>query len=377
MMRSVVALGRVDPGWNPSNVVAMSISTVGTSAADSTRHAAFFADALARVQALPGVASASYINHLPIAGDVWGFPFTIDGQPRPRPGEAPTATYRVVFPGYFHTMRIPIVRGRDIGASDREGAPGVVVVNEYMAARHWPHDDALGKRIAVDGSMFTIVGIVKNDVRDSWSAPPEEEMFLPFYQQPAYVNGAGPRAPMTLVARVACRRAECDAGAIAPAIEAAVRGADPNVPISAVQTMSSVVAGATAESRFYLTLLGAFASIAVLLAGVGVYGVMSYSVSRRTREIGLRIALGAEPNALLRGIVRQGVALAATGACAGVVAALLLTRLMSGLLYGVTPTDVMTFVAVPVTLCAVALVAALVPARRATKIDPLVALRAE
>ncbi len=378
MIRSVIALRHVDPGFDPRGVVAMSISTIGSKEADSAHHAQFYADVASRVAALPGVESASFINHLPIAGDVWGFPFSVEGLPHPRPGESPSATYRVVFPGYFHTMRIPLLRGRDVAVTDRADAPPVVVINEYMARTHWPTGDALGKRISIDDSTWiTIVGIAKNDVRDSWSAPPAEEMFLPFLQQRGYVQGAGPRASMTLVARAACRGDACDAASLATPIVNAVRDIDRAAPISEVQTMERVVATATAESRFYLVLLVAFASIALLLAALGIYGVMSYAVSRRTHEIGIRIALGAEPSRMLWSVVRDGMRLAALGAGAGVMIGLLLTRLMAKLLYGVGPADPVTFVVVTAALSAVAFAASAVPAIRATQVDPLVALRAK
>jgi putative ABC transport system permease protein len=182
---------------------------------------------------------------------------------------------------------------------------------------------------------------------------------------------------MTLVARVACDRSECDAGAAAPPIRAAIRGAERNAPISAVQTMRALVDDATAESRFYLVLLTAFAAIALSLAAVGIYGVMSYSVSRRTHEIGIRIALGADPWSVLGIVVRQGLSLAVIGAGVGLVVAFAFTRLMRGILYGVAPTDALTFLSVTAVLVGVAAVASLVPARRATRIDPLDALRSD
>jgi putative ABC transport system permease protein len=378
MIRSFAALQHVDPGFDPRNVVSMTVSTVGTKEADSTLHADFYVNALERVKAVPGVESASFINHLPIAGDEWRLRFAVEGRPKPRPGDAPGATYRVVFPGYFHTMRIPLLRGRDVTEADRLDAPPVVVINEFMARTHWPNEDAIGKRITLDDSSWvTVVGIAKNDVRQNWSAPPEEEMFLPFHQQPEYVKGTGPRASMTLVVRAVCDRDVCDAAALAAPIANVVRSIDRKIALGAVQTMSAVVSAATAESRFYLTLLAAFASIAVALAAVGIYGVMSYSVSRRTHEIGIRIALGADPSGVLRLIVRQGMTLALIGGGIGIVGAYALTRMMTGLLFGVSPTDPATFVVVTAVLCAVALGASAIPARRATRIDALIALRSD
>ena len=378
MIRSFVALERVDPGFDPRNVVTMIVSTAGTPAADSSRHQQFYIEALSQVRALPGVASASYINHRPLDGDVWGFPFRAESRAHPKTGDWPTATYRVVFPEYFATMGIPILRGRDIAETDRADAPNVVVVNESFANAQWPAGDAIGKRITFDDSTWmTVVGIVRNHVSDQLSAAPRPEMFLPFRQQRAYVNGTGASRAMTLVARLACDRAECDASKFAPPIRAAIHRAERNAPISAVTTMQKLVADATAEPRFYLVLLTAFAAIAVILAAVGIYGVMSYAVSRRTHEIGIRIALGAAPSSVVRVIVRQAITLAAAGAAIGLVAAFALTRMMRGILYGVTPTDAVTFVAVTMLLLGVAILASLIPARRATRVDPLVALRTD
>src|SRR5262249_12683482 len=162
----------VDPGIDPRGVLTMSVSTTGTPAADSSRHAQFYVDALARVKALPGVAAASYINHVPIIGDNWGKSFFVEGRPTPKPGEAPNATDRVVFPGYFATTRLAVLQGRDIAETDRADAPPVVVVNEFMAKTHWPGENAVGKRISLgDSAWVTIVGVVKNAVRDQWGAP--------------------------------------------------------------------------------------------------------------------------------------------------------------------------------------------------------------
>jgi putative ABC transport system permease protein len=248
-----------------------------------------------------------------------------------------------------------------------------------MANTYWRGEDAIGKRITLDDSTWvTVVGIAKNTVRDQWTAPPHAEMFLPYAQQKSFLTSrSSPFTYLTLVARAACPRPGCDVAALVAPIVRAVHDIDRNIAIAEIQTMSSVVEQATAESRFYLVLLGAFAAIAVVLAAVGIYGVMSYSVSRRTHEIGIRIALGAEPSSVLRFIVRQGMTPALAGAGVGIVAAFALTRLMGRLLYGVGPTDPMTFGLVTGVLCAVALVASYLPAHRATRVDPLTALRSD
>jgi len=328
------------------------------------------------------VESASWINHLPIAGDEWGLSFNIEGRPKPKPGDSPTATYRVVFPGYFRTMRIPILRGRDVAESDRADAPRAVVINQYMASTYWPGADPIGQRISISGfEGYTVVGVVKNDVRDDWAGPPGAEMFVPYEQETSYrTRKGGAKSYLTLVVRAKCAAdATCEAAAaaLAPPVVATVRSIDRNLPISAVQTMDAVVDDATAESRFYLVLLTVFAGIAIVLASVGIFGVMSYAVARRTHEIGIRVALGAEPRTVVRMIVGQGTLIALSGAAIGLAASLLLTRLMAGLLYGVAPRDPATLVGVSGLLIGVAVLASYLPARRAAKIDPLVALRTD
>jgi putative ABC transport system permease protein len=376
MIRSFLGLVRIDPGLDPRGVLTMVVSVTGSKEAAPERRAAFYQELVRQVRAVPGVKSASAINHLPLAGDIWGWPFQIEGRPEPGPGESPTAAYRVVLPGYFDAMGIPILRGRDVADTDRLGVPGVVVVNEWLARRHWPGEDPIGKRIALDdprkgSSWLTVIGVVKNAVRSDWAAAPDDEVFLPYLQTQRYLERPDtPYSYMTLVVRT-----DGDAAGLAPSLRGVVASMNPGVPVSQVQTMEDVVAQSTASPRFYLLLLGAFAAVAVLLAAVGIHGVMSYAVSRRTNEIGVRMALGATPGEVLRLVVGQGMVLALIGAVAGVVGALGLTRLMSGLLYGVRPSDPATFAAVCLFLGAVALAASYFPARQASRIDPLTALR--
>jgi putative ABC transport system permease protein len=373
MIRTVIALEKVDPGFDPHHVLSMVIG-----AAEIEHTGPFYQLALEKISALPGVQSVSGINHLPLAGDQWGQSFHVQGRPLEAPGEAPGATYRAVFPGYFRTMGIPLLRGRDLGESDDSREYGVVVINDYMARRYWPGDDPIGKRITFDdspaaSSWLTVVGVVKNTVRQDWASPPGEEVFVPYLQTPAYLDHpALPFAYLTLVIRTSG-----DPATLAPAIRGAIHSLNRDTPISELQTMEHVVAQATGESRFYLVLLGVFAAVALALAGVGIYGVMSHSVSRRRREIGIRMALGAQGRDVLRLIVFHGMVLASAGVAAGLVGALLLTRLMSGLLYGTGSTDPATFAAAVLLLAAVAVAATYLPARRAAKADPMVALRCE
>jgi putative ABC transport system permease protein len=378
MIRSFLALQAIDPGFDPHGVLTLVVSVAGAEAGAPGRRAAFYQELVRRVRALPGVRSASAVNHLPLAGDLWGMRFHVEGRPLPRPGERARAAYRVVLPGYFETMRIPIVRGRAVGEADRFDAPGVVVVNEWLAERHWPHENPVGKRLTFDDpsrnpTWLTVVGVARNAVRGEWAAPPEEELFVPFLQTRAYLERASTGfAYLTLAVR-----ASGDPAALASPIRRVVASLDRGAPVSQVQTMDEVVAAATAAPRFHLLLLGAFAGLALLLAALGIYGVMSYTVSRRTNEIGIRMALGARPADVRWLIVGQGMAVVLAGAAAGLVGALALTRLMSSLLYGVGASDPATFLAVSLVLGAVALAASYLPARRATRIDPLAALRCE
>jgi predicted permease len=377
MVRTFIALQHVDPGFDPHNLISMVVGVGATEVGTSGRTANFYQQVLQEVSAVPGVESASAINHLPLAGDQWGLSFHIEGRPLERPGEAPDATYRVVFPGYFRTMQIPILRGRDVRESDNLSAARVVVINDYLAHQYWPGEDPIGKRITLDDptanpSWLTVVGVVKNTVRGSWVDPPAEEVFLPYLQTLSAENPAPSSAYITVVVRTVG-----DPAALAPAMRATIHALDRSAPVSEVQTMERVVAEATGQSRFYLVLLGTFAAVALVLAGVGIYGVMSHVVSRRAREIGIRMALGAERSEVIRMVIWQGMFSALFGLAVGLVAALGLTRLLANLLYSVKPADPGTFVIASVALALVALGASYIPARRAARVDPMVALRYE
>jgi putative ABC transport system permease protein len=376
MIRTFFALQAIDPGFNAHDVLSMVVRVTGSRSAEPSRCAAFYRQLLERVRALPSVWSASAINHLPLAGDLWTRPFLIEGRPVPRPGEAPEAVYRVTWPGYFHTMNISILRGRDVTESDDMGSQAIVVVNEALARYCWPSEDPVGKRIAVDSlsnpRWLTVVGVVKNAKQHDWAASPDIEFYIPYLQSRAVEDSASPVSYLTLVVRTSG-----DPALLAPAIRGEVRALDEGVTVSQVQTMEQAVADSTAQPRFYLLLLGIFAAVALTLAAVGIYGVMSYSVARRTHEIGVRMTLGATRSDVLKLVAGQGVILALGGAAAGLAGALPLTHLMASLLYGVRPADPLTFAVVSALLTAVALLASYIPARRAAKVDPMVALRYE
>jgi len=282
-------------------------------------------------------------------------------------------------PGYFRTMGLPLVHGRDFTDDDRLGAPGAVIVNEWLAQRVWPGADPIGKRMTLDDldknpEWLTVVGVARNAARGKWAATPDEEMYLPLLQSRLYLQReGGPFSFLTLVARTGTDQP----AALGPSLRTAVWSVDGNVAVSEVQTMEEVVAGATASPRFYLLLLGSFAAAALVLAALGIYGVMSYSVAQRRNEIGIRMALGARPADVMRLVMNEAAGVVALGAAAGLVVALLVTRMMGALLYGVAATDPVTFALVSVALTLVALLATYVPARRAIRVDPLKALRAE
>jgi putative ABC transport system permease protein len=381
MIRTFAALQGVDAGFNPHNVISMVVSVAGSKEAEAARRSIFYHQLLERVRSLPGVQAAGGINHLPLAGDLWGWPFAIEGRPKPRPGESPGGVYRLVTPGYFEAMRLPLIRGRDVLEADSVTAPGVVIINERAAKEYWPGEDPIGKRISFDDdkatppTWMTIIGIAKDAKQGDWAAAPFPEMYLAAFQNHDFLGDFGSEASnhssyITLVARTAG-----DPAALAPAMKAAAWSFDRNLAISEVLTMDGVVADANAQPRFEMRLLTIFAAVALVLAIVGIYGVISYSASRRTHEIGVRMSLGATRGDVLLLVVRQGIGLALAGSLIGIAGALLLSRVIAKLLYGVRPTDPPTFLAVATGLGLVAILACYIPARRAMRIDPVAALR--
>ena len=383
MIRTFAALQAVDAGFNPHNVISMVVSVAGSKEAEGGRRTILYHQLLARVRSLPGVQAAGGINHLPLVGDMWGWSFLIEGRPKPRPGESPRAVYRLVTPGYFEAMRLPLIRGRDVADTDTTSAPGVVIINQEAAKQYWPGEDPIGKRVTFDDDpknpvWVTVIGIAKDAKQGDWVAKPAPEAYLAAFQDRDFLGEGDTQASdhetyITLVARNT-------AGApvtLASAMKEAAWSFDRNLAISQVVTMDGVVADATAQSRFEMLLLTIFAGVALLLASVGIYGVISYAAARRTHEIGVRMSLGATRSEVLLLVVQQGMKLACVGSAAGLVGALLLARLMAKLLYGVQPTDPVTFAAVAIGLGLVAIVACWIPARRAMRINPVAALRCE
>jgi putative ABC transport system permease protein len=382
VIKSFLALMAVDAGFDPRNTVSMKVSVRGTSEADPARRLAFFLELVRRVKALPGVNGASAINHVPLNGDDWQFAFDIDGRSLPL-SQRPSAHFLIVHPGYFATMGIPMIMGRDFTSDDVNNAAHVVIVSRRMARRYWSGQAPIGQRISVDDARahpdwFTIVGVAKEVTQGSWSAINSEEMYFPTMEGAGYPWNAAPLVTylnplyMTLVVRAAG-----DAASMVVPIEALVASMDRDVAVSQITTMEAAIAQQFTQPRFYLLLLGAFAASALVLSAVGVYGVISYSVARRTHEIGVRMALGAERQEAFRMVIRQGLLLAGWGGLIGLLVAVAVTRYLGALLYAVQPTDVATFVVVTIVLAVVAFVACCIPARHAASVNPMEALRYE
>jgi predicted permease len=376
LVESYRKLRAVDPGFDPNGVAAAEVRLAASSHADPDRRAQFYAEALEQFRALPGVVSASAVNHVPLAGDRFGTELTLGGRPLPRPGETPRAVYRVAMPGYFSTMRMRLVRGRDFTEHDDEGAAGVVIINESAAKRFWPGEDPIGKRLHRGDAQsqqpwLTVIGVVADVRQTSSTEAADSEIYIPYLQDADYRHNPASFLTMTLVLRAA------NAAAVAPAIRERIAAIDRNISVPNVFVMDQVVRDVTWQPRTSMTLVAFFAGVAALLAALGIYAVVSSLVAGRTQEIGVRMALGARRVDVLAMVLRQAMRPVAAGLGAGLAAALALTRLMSSMLYEVRATDPVIFTAVAAGLTMVALTASLVPARRAATLDPLAALRDE
>jgi putative ABC transport system permease protein len=376
MINSFARLLRVDPGFDPRGVLTMQMALPQSKYAEIQQRA-FFEQALERIRRLPGVQSAGMTSALPLTGNP-DFGFTIEGRTPSAPGDVPQTGWRAISPDYLQTMSIPLRRGRYFSGLDHEKASGVAIINETMARRFWPNEDPLGKRIKLGGPQrpypwMEIVGIVGDVKHDGLDAPVGPEMYLPYAQTPFSQMPAGLRFPaMSLAAR-----SGSDHDSLAAAMRAEIRALDKDQPVTNIRTLDLVLADSISQQRFYLLLLTFFASVALILAAVGLYSVVSYTVKQRTHEIGVRMAFGAQAGEVLRLIIKFGMKLTMIGALIGLAGALTLTRLMRTLLFDVSATDPLTFVVVALLLTGVALLACWIPARRATKVDPIIALRVE
>jgi len=369
LVKSFIRLQEVDRGFNSGNVMTMVVRLPQSKYKEDQQVVDFFRQALDHVIALPGVRSAGVINYLPFYGGLGSATgFTIVGKPAPAPGEEPSTDVRVADPGYFKVLEIPLLRGRQFSESENKEVKHVVLINDAFARKYFAEEDPIGKRI--DVGMFEgpnpteIIGVVGNVRYENLIEGFEPAVYFP-HPELAY-------SFMTIVVRTAG-----DPAALGPALRREIRSLDPNQPVSDLRTMDQVMSDTLSRARFNTLLLAVFAGLATLLSAVGIFGVMNYSVALRTREIGLRVAIGAQPRQVLLLILRQGLALTVVGLVVGLLAAFALTRLLSGLLFGVAAVDPSTFASISILLLAVSLVACYLPARRAMKIDPLLALRSE
>jgi putative ABC transport system permease protein len=372
LIRSFIRLISVDPGFNARNVLTVNISLPESRYGSSAPMIAFEQQALARLNALRGGRSAGGVFGLPLAGSGIQGDFAVEGQAASLPGSQPfIAGKRVVGGDYFSAIGLPLIKGRFFNDHDAQAAPRVVIVSQSLARHFWPHDDPIGKRLKPGFSndpWCTVVGIVGDAKQYSLDAPPLPAIYLPYAQSPA---------PFMMHNITIVVRTDSNPLGLVQAARHAVEAVDPDLPVFDVASMDQLVYRSVSAPRFNTLLLGVFAALALILATVGIYGVMSYSVTQHTHEIGVRMALGASESDILRQVIGHGMRRAAAGIALGLAGALVLTRFLSSLLYGTPPADPATFVAVSLLLAAVALVACYLPARRATKVDPMVALRYE
>jgi putative ABC transport system permease protein len=366
LIKSLVLLQTEEPGFEPGNVLSMYIVLSEAQYPDGERQNQFFKQVVERVDALPGVASVGGIYALPFTGSAAMNSFGIEGRPT-TPAKPYNVVYQTVTPGFLQTMGTPLLAGRNLTWQDDENGRQVLVINETLAQRYWPDEDPVGKRVSLGGddSYWEIVGVV-GDVRHfGYESAPDPQMYISYLQLPT------PRMAMVVRARGG------DPTVLAGSVREQVYAVDPNQPVFAVRTLDEVLRGSTRQRRFTVELLGLFAIVAILLAMVGIYGVMSYSVSQRVHEIGVRMALGARRSEVLRLTIAKGLKWVLAGTALGVIAALGMTRFVSSLLYGISATDPEVFIGVAVLLIATATFAAYLPASRASRVDPVVALRHE
>jgi putative ABC transport system permease protein len=372
LIRSFQLLRQVDKGFTAENLLTMHMVLPMPKYGKPEARRAFYDEVLRRIEELPGIDSAGVITFLPLSFNGMNFSFSVEGRPTPSDMKLPFALYRVVSPHYFDAMGVTLQRGRFFDAHDTAGSQLVTLISRQLAAQYWPNEDPIGKRIKIGpldspNQWLTVVGVVADVRQAELYGDPRMDLYVPYAQE-----RRGFVTPRDLVVRT-----KGDATSVAGAVRQAIWSVDKDQPVSNVRTMDQVFAAAISKERFQALLLGLFAALALVLACVGLYGVISYSVAQRTHEIGVRVALGAQPVDVLRLMIRQGMTLTLVGLIVGIAAGSVATRVLSDMLYGVSTTDPLTFVGVPAFLLLVAFVACYIPARRATRIDPLVALRYE
>ncbi len=376
LIRSFGRLMDVDGGFDPHNVLMARIWLPVPNNPELNpyrpppKRVAFMKDVLSRLSTLPGVkyAAIGAGNGVPLITPHNTVPFIVEGSPD-LDSTQPRAQLSAVSPDYFNALGTPLVRGRFFTPGDEVGAPRVVLIDETMARLYWPDEDPVGRRLKLgprnsDGPFLPVVGVVGKIKTDGFDQPDQPHIYMSAFQNPGY-------------SMAIYLRAQSDPSALAEAVRQQVQSVDPNLPVFDQQTMEDLVSSSLGQRRFAMQIVGLFGVLALLLAGIGIYGVMTYSVSQRTREIGIRLALGASPTAILRWVVQQGMKLALIGVSAGLIGALALTRLIRGMLFGVAETDPVTYAGLALVLGGVALLASYIPARRATKVDPMIALKQE
>ena len=369
LIRSFARVQQIEPGFEPQSVLSMRLALFGPAYSDENRRANFYQELLDRVRQLPGVESAGVVSILPLAGGVsWGG-IAIEGYDAAAGQSAIQADQRIASVGYFETMRIPLIKGRFFNEQDRKDSPRVAIIDENMARAYWPNANPIGKRLKQgiannDNPWLNVVGVVANVKQYALDVDSRVAFYTPHAQIPSGM--------MYLTVRT-----RVDPASLTRTLTREARALDPNVPIYDVRTMEQWLSGSLARRRFAMLALGLFAGVAMLLAAVGIYGVMSYTMAQRTREIGVRVALGAQRRDVLSLVIRKGVNLALIGTAIGLVGCLAVTRLVSSLLYGVTPTDPWTIASASLLLVVVTILASWLPARRAARVDPMEALRYE
>jgi putative ABC transport system permease protein len=375
LIRSLWSLLQVKPGFSPDHVLTMRISLPGKKYSEASQIRAFFQEAQTRVQSAPGVQEAGLVQGLPLLGWNFGMPFAIEGRRVQDTADRPPTHFQMISPSYFSVMGIPILKGRNLTEQDRPGSPPVALINQTLARRYFADQEPIGKRLLIETiipgrrefgppTAWEIVGVIGDVKVSGLDAGGSSEVYVPFSQSP--LSGS------YLVART-----KDDPAKLVNVIQQEIHAVDKDQPMTEVRSMGQVMAETFAGRRSSVGLVGAFAAIALALAAVGIYGVISYTVAQRSREIGLRMALGANSGEVFRLAVKQALALTLVGVAIGLAGALALTRVMQGLLFGVSPTDPVTFGLIPFLITGVALAASYLPARRAASVDPLVALRAE
>ena len=370
MLKSLVRVQQADVGFDAAKLLSLQLSLSESAYAEPEKRSALLQQLTERLKTLPGVEAAAITTLLPLGSGPSTTTFAVEGQPPVAPEQRPVTDLVFVSPDYFHALRIPLLRGRYLTEQDRADTAPVAVVDETVAQAYWPGQDPLGKRIELNWpnfkeTRFTIVGVIRHVKNYGVDQPSRFETYVPYFQDPRSPN-------FTLVLRTSVEPAS-----VTTAVRAAVRALDRSLPIYEVRTLEEYVARRLAERRLSVILLGFFAAVAVLLAVVGLYGLLSYAVSQRTHEIGLRLALGAQRLDVLTLVIRQGLGLTLAGVGVGFIGAFALTRVMNKLLFEVSATDPTIFASIPLLLVLVALLACWLPARRATKVNPLTALRHE